>query len=95
MEPSEQPDRPAPKSGAETARGENSDGSDALTRLRSFALHVYRLCDGLTEATLYFMVIFYPWAFGTTQTWSIWVMNYAGYSLGMLLLAKRDRKSVV
>src|SRR5262249_31857442 len=30
------------------------------------------------------MVIFSPWAFGTTQRWSIWVMNGMGYALGVL-----------
>jgi hypothetical protein len=34
------------------------------------------------------MVIFSPWAFGTTQPWSIWTMNAAGIALGILLLAK-------
>lgn len=34
------------------------------------------------------MVVFSPWAFGTTQPWSIRLMNIAGYALGVLLLAK-------
>lgn len=34
------------------------------------------------------MVLFGPWAFGTTQTWSLWVMNIAGYGLGVLWLLK-------
>ena len=34
------------------------------------------------------MVVFGPWAFGTTQSWSIWAMNFAGGVLGILLLAK-------
>jgi hypothetical protein len=42
----------------------------------------------LSEAVLYFMVVFSPWAFGTTQVWSTWVMNGAGYCLGALLVAK-------
>ena len=40
------------------------------------------------------MVIFCPWAFGTTQPWAIWTMNLAGYALGLMLLMKlwiRDR----
>jgi hypothetical protein len=48
----------------------------------------YRLCDGITEGLLYFMVVATPWFFGTTQTWSIWTMNLAGYFLGILLCAK-------
>ena len=34
------------------------------------------------------MVVFSPWAFGTTQSWSIWAMNIAGFALGLLLLVK-------
>ena len=34
------------------------------------------------------MVIFGPWAFGTTQPWSIWVLNAAGLMLGLLLMFK-------
>src|SRR2546427_798662 len=48
----------------------------------------YRICDGITEVVLYFMVVFAPWAFGTTEGWSIWTMNVAGYALGALLFAK-------
>src|SRR5207249_4484910 len=48
----------------------------------------YRLYDGATEALLYFMLIFSPWAFGTTREWAIWVMSIGGYLLGGLLLAK-------
>jgi hypothetical protein len=48
----------------------------------------YKLCDGVTEAVIHFMVVFTPWAFGTTQQWSIWTMNVSAYLLGGLLLAK-------
>lgn len=34
------------------------------------------------------MVVFSPWAFGTTEPWSIWTLNIAGYGLGGLWLAK-------
>ena len=34
------------------------------------------------------MLVFGPWAFGTTEPWSIWTMNIAGYALGVLLLVK-------
>jgi len=34
------------------------------------------------------MLIFSPWAFGTTQPWAIWTMNCAGFALGLLLLPK-------
>ena len=44
--------------------------------------------DVLTEALLMAMVVFTPWAFGTTQPWSEHWMNIGGYALGMLLAAK-------
>jgi O-antigen ligase len=49
---------------------------------------LHKACDGLTEALVYTMVIFSPWAFGTTQHWAIGVMNSGGYILGLLLLVK-------
>ena len=50
----------------------------------------YRICDGITEGVLYGMIVFAPWAFGTTERWSIWTMNVGGYVLGLLLAAKRS-----
>lgn len=47
-----------------------------------------RTCDKVSEWIIYFMVVFSPWAFGTTQMWSISVMNGAGYALGFIWLAK-------
>lgn len=50
--------------------------------------------DAATEALLCLMIIFSPWAFGTTQPWSIWSMNTGGYLLGGLLFWKgRLRRS--
>ncbi len=51
-------------------------------------MQLYRVCDDLTEPVIYLMALFSPWAFGTTQPWSIWTMNCAGYILGMLLAVK-------
>ncbi len=48
----------------------------------------YRICDGFSEAIIYFIIIFNPWAFGTTQEWSIWTMNIASYGLGFLMICK-------
>lgn len=48
----------------------------------------YAWCDRLTEALILFLVVFTPWAFGTTQSWSIWVANVACYALGLVLVAK-------
>ncbi len=56
--------------------------------LRARDVQLYRACEDLTEPLIYLMVVFSPWAFGTTQPWSIWLMNAAGYLLGLLLAAK-------
>ena len=60
----------------------------ASFRLAPFDIQLYRVADGATEGLLYFMVVFGPWAFGTTQGWSIWTMNTCGYALGLLLGVK-------
>jgi hypothetical protein len=64
--------------------------SGALTTrpVRARDIHTHYVCEVLTELLIYFMVVFSPWAFGTTQAWSIWIMNVCGYSLGLLLLVK-------
>jgi len=49
---------------------------------------LYRACEWLTEGLIYFAVLFGPWAFGTTEPWSIHVMNDVGFALGLLWLAK-------
>jgi O-antigen ligase len=49
---------------------------------------LHRISDGLTEGLIYFAILFGPWAFGTTQPWSIQVMNGVGLALGLLWLAK-------
>jgi hypothetical protein len=51
-------------------------------------VQLYRLCEELSEGLVYLMVLFSPWAFGTTQHWAIWTMNAAGYALGLLLFTK-------
>jgi len=57
----------------------------AVLRLRVGDVHFYWVCEWLTEWLVYLMVIFSPWAFGTTQDWSIRAMNAGGYALGGLL----------
>lgn len=52
------------------------------------AVLTFRACDHFSEWLIHFMVVFSPWAFGTTQSWSIWTMNITGYLLGMMLVAK-------
>ncbi len=44
--------------------------------------------DVATELLLALMILFSPWAFGTTQPWAIGCMNFGGYALGGLLAAK-------
>jgi len=53
---------------------------------RSGGIHLYYLCEALSGLLIYFMVVFSPWAFGTTQSGTIWTMNVCGYGLGLLLL---------
>lgn len=44
--------------------------------------------DAASGVLLVGMLLFSPWAFGTTQPWSIWTMNLTGYAVGLLFLAK-------
>ena len=44
--------------------------------------------DALSEVVLWAMILFAPWAFGTTQPWSVRIMNGGGYALGALFLVK-------
>jgi hypothetical protein len=48
----------------------------------------YRICEATTEGLIYFMVVFTPWAFGTTQEWAIGTMNISAYLLGALMMTK-------
>jgi O-antigen ligase len=56
--------------------------------LTSLDVRLYGICEELTRALLFFTVVFSPWAFGTTEPWSIWTMNGCGFLLGLLLAAK-------
>lgn len=49
---------------------------------------LHALFDQATGWLLLGMVVFSPWAFGTTQPWSISAMNAGGFGLGLLLLLK-------
>lgn len=46
------------------------------------------MLDAITEVVLWAMIVFAPWAFGTTPPWSVRMMNAGGYALGALLLTK-------
>lgn len=48
----------------------------------------YQSCDAISEVVIFFMVLFSPWALGTTDPWAIWIMNGMGYLLGGLFLSK-------
>jgi hypothetical protein len=52
------------------------------------ANNLHRSCDRFTGTLIYAMIIFSPWAFGTTESWSIRIMNVAGLTLGALLALK-------
>src|SRR5690349_4624132 len=64
--------------------------SETLTGNRLLLREVvaYHLIEDLTAFIIYFMVVFSPWAFGTTEPWSIWTMNAGAFVLGVLLLLK-------
>ena len=46
------------------------------------------LANKLTEILIFFIIIFSPWAFGATESWSIWTINITSYILGVLLITK-------
>jgi hypothetical protein len=56
--------------------------------LRVGHVQAYYISDLLTGLVICFMVVFSPWAFGTTESWSIWTMNVCGYGLAILQLVK-------
>ena len=54
-------------------------------RLTLAAVLLYERADLVSGWLLPFMLLFSPWAFGTTQSWSIGTMNACGYAAGALL----------
>jgi len=48
-----------------------------LLTLRVADVQLHRICDDQSGVLILPMVIFSPWAFGTTQPRSIWTMNVA------------------
>ncbi len=65
--------------------GEHSAVVGRLNATSLRAVVAYRLADHFSGWLIYFAAVFSPWAFGTTQPWSIWTMNITGYLLGGLL----------
>lgn len=49
---------------------------------------LHRALERVTGWLLCLMLLFNPWAFGTTEEWSTWTMNVGGYALGLLLLTQ-------
>ena len=80
------PDRKSCAS-AKLVRGD-SPGFTQPGLLQARDIYIYHACDFLSGALIFAAVVFCPWAFGTTQSWSIWTMNVGGYALGLLLAAK-------
>ena len=76
--------------GTRTAADVSSRLSRLIKRraLRARDVQLYRVCEELTGPLIYFMAVVGPWAFGTTQSWSIWLMTVAAYVLGLLLAGK-------
>jgi hypothetical protein len=72
----------------QASNAEHTGGARADTPGTGPTPALYRLCDSVTEVLLYLMVVFSPWALGTTQRWSIWTMNGAAYALAGLLVVK-------
>ena len=81
-----------PPDGPQIARAVRRGGINSLAgplfALRAADVQLYRICDDLSGMLIFPMLVFSPWAFGTTESWSIWTMNIAGYALEILLLAK-------
>lgn len=73
---------------ASASREDLHSGATPAQTPTAAGIRLYHLCDGLTELLIYGLVVFTPWAFGTTQPWSIRAMNIGGYALGLLLGAK-------
>ena len=58
-------------------------------RLTLAGILLYDQADRVSGWMLTAMLVLSPWAFGTTQTWSIWTMNGCGYALGILFGIKQ------
>jgi len=58
-----------------------------FSTLRALDVQLYRLGDDLSGALILPMLVFSPWAFGTTEPWSIWCMNWGGFALGIAAAA--------
>ena len=48
----------------------------------------YRVLEVLSGILLSFVVVFAPWAFGSTVRWALWTSCGVGYAMGLILLIK-------
>ena len=77
-----------PDSGRARPPGGHRTGASRTGTYSQTSLQAHRLGDDASGALLFFMLVFGPWAFGTTQPWAIHCMTAAGLALGGLLLLK-------
>lgn len=52
-------------------------------------MFVSRFLDEAVIRLLGAMILFAPWAFGSTPTWAVWTMNAMGWTLGAVVLARK------
>ena len=88
MDPADQSATPDSQPGGDGGAGSAAEAAEPAWVERVAEPRAYGWCDRLSEALLMFMTVVSPWAFGTTSDGAIGVMNSAGCSLGVLLLAK-------
>ncbi|MBM3840166.1 MAG: O-antigen ligase family protein [Verrucomicrobia bacterium] len=65
---------------------ENHRSPQRSDRIRTPA--AYKICEGVSGSLICVAIVFTPWAFGTTQDWSVWTMNVLCCLLGAVLVAK-------
>lgn len=61
---------------------------DSPLKLRPADILLYNFLDDLSGLLLCLMVVFSPWAFGSTVPWARWTVNIEAYLLAALLLVK-------
>lgn len=57
-------------------------------QLTSFDIFSHRFCDEVSGYLICLMVTLSPWALGTTEPWSIRIMNAFGFTVGTLVMIK-------
>jgi O-antigen ligase len=83
-----QPPGDVPQSAQTEGRPRIGPPAGPFFALRAADVQLYRICDDLSGMLIFPMLVFGPWALGTTDPWSVWTMNIAGYAVGVLLLVK-------